>query len=108
MPKRDMKTKINLLILVTIVMAFAAPSCFAAKNVIVMVPDGCSSSIQTLARLVKGSLLNVDPLTSGSVKTHMANSVITGSAAAATAFATRHKTSVPFLGDPGAGQAHSR
>lgn len=70
----------------------------AAKNVIVMVPDGCSTSIQTLSRWVKGSPLVVDPLTSGAVMTYMSNSVITGSAAAGTAFATGHKTSARFIG----------
>jgi alkaline phosphatase len=93
-----MNNKIKQLIFIITVMTFIAPNAFAAQNVIVMVPDGCSSSIQTLARLVKGSPLNIDPLTSGSVTTYMANSVITGSAAAATAFATGHKTSVRFLG----------
>lgn len=68
------------------------------KNIIVMVPDGCSQSIQTLARWVKGSDLHVDALSSGMVKTYMANSVITGSAAAGTAFATGHKTTARFLG----------
>ena len=68
------------------------------KNVIVMVPDGCSASIQTLARWHKAAPLNLDRLTSGSVKTHTANSVITDSAAAATAFATGHKTSSGFIG----------
>ncbi len=68
------------------------------KNVIVMVPDGCSISIQTLARLYKGAPLNLDELNSGAVRTHSANSVITDSAAAATAFATGHKTTVQFLG----------
>lgn len=67
-------------------------------NVIVMVPDGSSQSIQTLARWYKGAALNLDGLNSGSAKTFMANSVITGSAAAATAFATGHKTSARFLG----------
>ena len=73
------------------------------RNVIVMVPDGCSQSIQTLARWYKKRVLKDDePLTldgmvSGMVKTHMANSVITGSAAAATAFATGYKTTVRFL-----------
>jgi alkaline phosphatase len=37
-------------------------------------------------------------LQSGAVKTHIANSVIPGSAAAATAFATGHKTTVRFIG----------
>jgi len=82
--------------------AFAAPA--PVKNVIVMVPDGCSQSIQTLSRWYKQHVLEDDePLTldgmvSGMVQTYMANSVITGSAAAATAFATGYKTTVRFLG----------
>lgn len=76
----------------------AIPQVMAAKNVIMLVPDGCSTSIQTLSRWLKGEPLNVDPIMSGSVITHMANSVITGSAAAGTAFATGHKTSVRFIG----------
>ena len=62
------------------------------KNIIVMVPDGCSMSIQTFARLYKGSDINLDKLHVGSVRTFAANSIITDSAAAATAFATGHKT----------------
>jgi len=68
------------------------------RNVIVMVPDGSSQSIQTLARWYKGGALNLDGLNSGTAKTFMADSIITGSAAAATAFATGHKTSARFLG----------
>jgi alkaline phosphatase len=68
------------------------------RNVIVMVPDGSSQSIQTLARWYKGAALNLDGLNSATARTYMANSVITGSAAAATAFATGHKTSARFLG----------
>jgi alkaline phosphatase len=68
------------------------------KNVIVLIPDGCDESVQTLARWYKGEALQVDGMQGGSVKIHMANSVITGSAAAATAFATGHKTTVRFLG----------
>jgi alkaline phosphatase len=68
------------------------------KNVIFMVPDGCSQSIQTLARWYKGDDLTLDSMNSGMVGTYMSNSVITGSAAAATAFATGHKTTVRFLG----------
>ena len=69
-----------------------------SKNVIVLIPDGCDESVQTLARWYKGEALQVDSMQGGSVKIHMANSVITGSAAAATAFATGHKTTVRFLG----------
>ncbi len=68
------------------------------QNIIVMVPDGCSMGIQTLARFYKRSALHLDRLNSGSVRTHSANSVVTDSAAAATAFATGHKTTDGFLG----------
>jgi len=67
------------------------------KNVIVMIPDGCSNSIQTLARWKKGKPLALDGLNCGAVKTFMANSIITESSAAATAFATGYKTSGGFL-----------
>jgi alkaline phosphatase len=68
------------------------------KNVIVMIPDGCDETVQTVARWYKGEDLQVDKMAGGGVKVHMANSVIPGSAAAATAFATGHKTTVRFLG----------
>jgi alkaline phosphatase len=67
------------------------------KNVIVLVPDGCSQSIQTLARWYKGEALNIDGIITGSVETWMANSVITDSAPASTAFATGHKSTNGFI-----------
>ncbi len=70
---------------------------YPVKNVIMMVPDGCSNSIQTLARWKKGDALILDSILVGAVKTYMANSVITGSAAAVTAFATGYKTTSGFL-----------
>ena len=73
------------------------------RNVIVMIPDGCDETVQTVARWYKGEDLQVDHMVGGGVKIHMANSIITGSAAAATAFATGHKTTVRFLG---VGTAH--
>jgi alkaline phosphatase len=69
----------------------------SVKNVIVMVPDGCSQSIQTLARWKKGRDLTLDSILVGAVKTYMANSVITCSAGAVTAFATGYKTTGGFL-----------
>ena len=69
----------------------------SVKNVIMMVPDGCSNSLQTLARWKKREALTLDSIMVGAVKTHMANSVITGSAAAVTAFATGRKTTSGFL-----------
>jgi len=67
------------------------------KNVIVLVPDGCSQSALTLARWFQGAPLTVDEIHAGVTKHEMANSVITGSAAAATAFSTGFKTTVRFL-----------
>lgn len=68
------------------------------KNVIVMIPDGCDETAQTAARWFKGEDLQLDKMQNTAVKIHMANSIITGSAAAATAFACGHKTTVGFLG----------
>jgi alkaline phosphatase len=67
-------------------------------SVIVMVPDGCATSIQTLTRMVYGGPLALDGMAAGQIETKMANSMITGSAAAATAFATGEKTTARFLG----------
>ncbi len=67
------------------------------KNVIVLIPDGCSLSQETVARWYKGSPLNVDSIVAGTVETWMANSVITDSAPASTAFATGHKSTNGFI-----------
>jgi alkaline phosphatase len=67
------------------------------KNVIMLVPDGCSQSIQTITRLYTGKPLNVDEIVTGTVSTWMSDSVITDSAPAATAFATGHKSTDKFL-----------
>lgn len=64
-----------------------------AKNVIVMIVDGCSTEQVTLARWYKGSPLAMDSILTGSVITHSADSVITDSAPSATAYATGYRTS---------------
>lgn len=64
----------------------------AVPNVIVLIPDGCSQSMVTLARWHRGSLLAVDRIQAGAVRTHSASSLVTDSAAAATALATGVKT----------------
>jgi alkaline phosphatase len=74
--------------------AFATP----VKNVIVLIPDGNHTSIQTLARWYRGERLAVDEMGAGTMSTDMVNSVITGSAAAGTAQSTSYKTTVRFLG----------
>ena len=68
------------------------------RNVIVLIPDGCSQSMVTLARWVRGAPLAVDRIQTGAVKTFSASSLITDSAAAATALATGVKTANRMLG----------
>lgn len=63
------------------------------KNIIVMVPDGCSQSVQTVARWYNGEELQLDEMVVGTVSTYMSDSLITDSASAATAFSTGYKTS---------------
>ncbi|MFZ2497224.1 alkaline phosphatase [Methanosarcina sp.] len=67
------------------------------KNVIVLVPDGCSQSVQTLARWYSGNPLMLDEMVAGTVSTYSADSVITDSSSAATAFATGYKTTNGFV-----------
>ncbi|RPJ78542.1 MAG: alkaline phosphatase, partial [Alphaproteobacteria bacterium] len=67
------------------------------KNVIVLVPDGCSQSAQTLARWYSGKPLELDNMVAGMVSTYSTDSVITDSSSAATAFATGYKTTNGFI-----------
>jgi alkaline phosphatase len=75
--------------------------CGHVKNIVVMIPDGCDASIQTLTRWFAKDRydydLILDKMLSGGMKTSMANSVITGSAAAASAFSSGNKTTARFL-----------
>jgi len=68
------------------------------KNVIFMVMDGTNSDVLTLARWYKGRALALDEILVGGVKTYSLQSGITDSAAAGTAMATGHKTSVDMIG----------
>ncbi len=69
-----------------------------ARNVIVLIPDGCPSDLATLARMSIGRPLGLDPHLAGTVRTHSANSLVTDSAAAATALACGVKTSNGSIG----------
>jgi alkaline phosphatase len=63
------------------------------KNLIILIPDGCGTAHMSIARwFTPDHTLVQDHLHAGLVTTHSANSLITGSAAAATAFATGYKT----------------
>jgi alkaline phosphatase len=79
--------------------AAAAPALSAAKakNVIVLIADGCSAEQYTLARWFKGAPLAFDPFQVGAVKTYIADSVIADSAPAASAYATGVRTSDKFI-----------
>jgi alkaline phosphatase len=68
------------------------------KNVIVMVADGAGSAHTTIARWYKGEPLALDEMLVGGVRTYSADSLITDSAPAATAFATGHKSNDKFIG----------
>lgn len=61
----------------------------APRNLIMMIPDGASPNVFTMARTVLDSTmqtqLHIDPLLSGTVQTHSNTSLVTDSAAAATA-----------------------
>jgi alkaline phosphatase len=67
------------------------------KNVIVLIPDGRSQSVETLSRWYSGQPLEVDNLVTGTVSTYSTDSVITDSSAASCAFATGYKTTNGFI-----------
>lgn len=69
-----------------------------AKNVIVLMMDGTGSTHTTLARWYKEAPLALDEMVAGAVRTYGAETFITDSAPAATAFATGYKTSDKFIG----------
>jgi alkaline phosphatase len=68
------------------------------KNVIVLVSDGMGSAHTTITRWYKGAPLALDQMDLGAVRTYSADSLVTDSAPAATAFATGHKSSGKLLG----------
>ena len=86
-----------LLISFSIALGPSAISAAPAKNVIVLIADGCSSEQHTFARWFKGAPLSYDPYQVGAVKTFIADSVIADSAPAATAFAAGVRTSDRFI-----------
>ena len=69
-----------------------------AKNVIVMIADGCGAEQYTLGRWYRGRPLALDGILVGAVQTHIADSVVADSAPASTAFATGQRTSDKVIG----------
>ena len=68
------------------------------KNVIILMMDGTGSAHTTITRWYKGEPLALDSMSLGGVRTYSADSLITDSAPAATAFATGHKSNDKFVG----------
>lgn len=89
---------LSILILIFILPTSAlAGSCNQPKNVIVLMTDGTGATHTTLTRWYKGESLPQDELIVGGVRTYGADSIITDSAPAASAFATGHKTDDKFI-----------
>jgi alkaline phosphatase len=99
--KRLTRSRYAGLIVLTVVISASFISAKAgekARNVVVLIADGCSAEQYTFARWFKGSSLSFDPFRVGAVKTYIADSVIADSAPAASAFATGVRTSDKFIG----------
>ncbi len=75
----------------------SSASAAEVKNVIVLIPDGQSTSIQTLGRWFRGEPLALDQMGAGTMATWMVNSITTDSAPAATAMATGYKSTDKFI-----------
>lgn len=81
------------------VLAVVSGAQAAGRSLIVLVADGTGVAHTTLARWVSPSrTLPVDSMKVHLVRTYGAESMVTDSAPAATAFATGHKTSDKFIG----------
>ncbi len=77
---------------------YSERSAHSVKNVIVLMGDGFSAGHVATTRWYKGSNLALDEMFCGAIRTYTAESIITDSAPAATAFACGMKTSDKFLG----------
>ncbi len=130
--KRNLKTKLALVVVVALLVGLSAcgqpksggtTEAPTIKNVIVMISDGTSVGVSTLTRWCKaydkesGTFdpavrLNVDPLTSGLVRTYWENAdgmlgAITDSAPGSTAISTGYKTNDKYVGVGPDGTPHA-
>ena len=98
------KNKVALWLMMSALLVSAFPTQgFAAsapvKNVIVVMIDGAGATHSTIARWYNGgNPLAVEQLVTGAIRTYSAESLITDSAPAATAFATGNKSNTKFVG----------
>jgi len=100
-------------ILCALFLVIVSSSVFAAdqaqkpvKNAIVLVMDGTAWGHITIARWYKGAPLNLDRALVGAAKTYSEGSIVTDSAAAATALGCGHKTQNGFIGILSAAQGY--
>lgn len=95
----DLKSLFTLTILLFLITDISnAQSPKKIKNVIMMITDGTSMGVLSLARWVKGAPLAIDPYICGLVETSSADNTIADSAPAATAFATGYKSIAKYVG----------
>lgn len=94
------KTRLSMKKLLTLCLLVVGFATFAQKpkNVIMMIPDGTSHEVVTLARWYNGGQLNLDALVCGMSITTEVDSVITDSAPGGTALATGTKTIGGYVG----------
>ncbi len=99
-----MQKKITIWIILVALMISAFPAdTFAApnpvKNVIIVMPDGMGATHAATTRWYQnGQKLAADEMISGAIRTYSAESLISDSAPASTAFATGHKSNSKFIG----------
>ncbi|MHC1759403.1 MAG: alkaline phosphatase [Negativicutes bacterium] len=99
-----MQKKITIWIILVALMISAFPAdTFAApnpvKNVIIVMPDGMGATHAAATRWYQnGQRLAADEMISGAIRTYSAESLISDSAPASTAFATGHKSNSKFIG----------
>lgn len=78
--------------------ALQAQAGHGQKNVIVLMTDGTGSAHTTITRWYKGAPLALDEMYLSGVRTYSADSLITDSAPASTAFATGYKSNDKYVG----------
>ena len=91
------------IVLLALMISLFPANTFAAtapvKNVIIVMPDGMGATHAAVTRWYQdGKRLAADEMISGAIRTYSAESLISDSAPASTAFATGHKSNSKFIG----------
>ena len=91
------------IVLMALMISLCPANAFAAttpvKNVIIVMPDGMGATHAAVTRWYQdGKKLAADEMISGAIRTYSAESLISDSAPASTAFATGHKSNSKFIG----------